>query len=37
VQMQPVAPRQPGAAPQQPTQQAPAPTARPVIQIKKPD
>lgn len=37
VQMQPVAPRQPGAAPQQPAQQAPAPAARPVIQIKKPD
>jgi hypothetical protein len=32
--VQPVAPRQPGAAPQQPPQQ---PTARPIIQIKKPD
>lgn len=37
LQMQPVAPRQPGVVPQQPTQQAPAPAARPVIQIKKPD
>jgi len=34
VQMQPVAPRQPGAAPQQSPQQ---PAARPIIQIKKPD
>jgi hypothetical protein len=32
--VQPVAPRQPGAAPQQSPQQ---PTARPIIQIKKPD
>lgn len=37
LQMQPVTPRQPGAVPQQATQQAPAPAARPVIQIKKPD
>jgi hypothetical protein len=35
--MQPVTPRQPGTTPQQTVQQNPAPSSRPIIQIKKPD
>jgi hypothetical protein len=37
VPMQPVTPRQPGTTQQQTVQQNPAPSSRPIIQIKKPD